>query len=134
MRIAVISMGATPSAALAEIAKAVEREFVGMGHQCEGFAKPESRLAFFDFLVVCAEPGLWGALGGSSLRQAFGECNLSGRRAMALVLKKGFRPGKALSTLMNGLEKEGMVVPAGDIVANAAQAREAAKSAPLVRG
>ncbi|TXT43100.1 MAG: hypothetical protein FD137_1928 [Spirochaetes bacterium] len=134
MRIAVIAVSEQPSAALAEMAKAVEREFVGQGHQCEGFRQPESRLSFFDFLVVCAEPRGWGASFGNSIRQTFAGCSLTGKRAMALLRKKGFRPQKALSNLMNEMEKEGMVVPMGDVVATSIQAREAARNAPLIRG
>ena len=53
---------------------------------------------------------------------------------MALLVKSGLFPRKALAILMRSLEKEGMVVTMGEVVASDGEAVEAARSAPLVRG
>jgi len=52
---------------------------------------------------------------------------------MAFLRKSGFRPERALARLMKAMEAEGMVVNCAEVLANEAQASEAAREAPVER-
>jgi hypothetical protein len=135
MRIAVIAISEGQSERLKNVAKAMEREFHAMGHQCEYVKEPGPALSMFDFIVLCSEPlGLLGKIGTKIHDSLSGKCNLSGKRALAVLLKGGLASGKALAALMNAMEREGMVVVMGELVSQAREAATIARDAPLVRG
>ena len=79
------------------------------------------------------DPGI-GGMGTKLGQQLSNGGNLVGKRAMALLVKSGLFPRKALSSLMRIIEKEGMVVTMGEIVANDGESAAAARGAPLIRG
>jgi hypothetical protein len=135
MRIAVVAVSERKSEKLRKLARTTAREFSVSGHLSELFESVDSRLCTYDFLVVCSEPSGFGSEIGSKLSmQLSNGGNLVGKRSMALLVKSGFFPGKALAKLMRVLEKEGMVVTMGEVVARDNEAVEAVRSAPLLRG
>jgi len=135
MRIAVVAVSERKSEKLRKLARATAREFSLSGHLSELFESVDSRLCTYDFLVVCSEPsGLGSEIGSKLSMQLSNGGNLVGKRSMALLVKSGFFPGKALAKLMRALEKEGMIVTMGEVVARDSEAVEAARSAPLLRG
>ena len=135
MRIAVVAVSERKSERLRKMARATAREFSASGHLSELFESVDSRLCTYDFLVVCSEPkGLGSEIGSKLSMQLSNGGNLVGKRSMALLVKSGLFPGKALAKLMKALEKEGMVVTMGEVVARDSEAVEAVRSAPLLRG
>jgi len=135
MRIAVVAISDRRSETLRKRARVAAREFSMSGHLCELLETVDSRLSTYDFLVVCSEPnGLGGGMGTKLGQQLSNGGNLVGKRAMALLVKSGLFPRKALSSLMRIIEKEGMVVTMGEIVANDGESAAAARGAPLIRG
>jgi hypothetical protein len=96
---------------------------------------PDYRLASSLFIAVISEPKGLGSALGEKIRTELAQCqSLVGKRAMALMVKSGFLPSKALSRLMKAMEKEGMVVTMGDVVASAAEAIAVANGAPVAKG
>lgn len=135
MRIAVVALGDKPSEKLLLGARAAAREFSMMGHAADFFENADTRLSSYDFVAACAEPrGIRGP-GGAKLGEQLSACgNLVGRRSMALVFKQGLFPQKALSLFMKALEREGMVVTMGEVLADSGAFAAAAREAPLLRG
>lgn len=135
MRVAVVAVSEKKSEKLRKIARAIAREFTMMGHVSELFENVDFRLSTYDFMVICSEPsGLGSGIGPKLGTQLSSGGNLVGKRSMAILSKSGFFPRKALGLLMRSLEKEGMVVTMGEVVASDGEAVEAARSAPLIRG
>jgi len=135
MRIAVVAISEKHSEKLRKIAVAAVREFDAMGHSAELFQSVDSNLSLYEFLVLCSEPSGYGkALGSRVGEQLSNAGNMVGRRSMALLAKSGFFPRKSLGILMSLMEKEGMVVTMGEVVANEAESIAAARGAPITRG
>ncbi len=135
MRIAVIATSEKRSEKLKRCAQALSRQFSVEGHVSDFFSTCDSRFSTYDFLVVCSEPSGAGSAMGKKLGEQLSQGgNLVGKRSMAILVKAGFFPRKALSNMMRILEKEGMVVTMAEIVANEADSAEAAREAPLTRG
>ena len=135
MRVAVVHTGKGESEALGGIAGAVAREFVAQGHIVDTANRSDhKRLSLYDFIVICSEPeSLGGTLGPGAAGVLADAGDLVGKRSMALLRKSGFRPAKALASLMKAMEAEGMIVTCAEIVSDAAQAAAAAREAPLKR-
>ena len=135
MRIAVVAVSDKRSEKLKRIATSALREFGAMGHSADLFESVDSRLSIYDFLVVCSEPrGFGKALGPRLGEQLSNGGNLVGRRSMALLAKSGFFSRKALGILMGTMEREGLVVTMGEVVADEAESIAAAREAPILRG
>lgn len=135
MRIAVVAVGDKKTEKLRTRARAVVREFSMSGHLAEYFEAVESRIASYDFVVVCSEPvGMGKSIGTKIGVQLSGGGNLVGKRSMALLVKSGLFPQKSLAILMRSMEKEGMIVTMGEVVASDGEAVAAAQEAPLIRG
>jgi hypothetical protein len=135
LRIAVVAISEKKSETLRTRARVIVREFSMMGHLAELFEAVDSRLSTYDFLVICSEPsGLGSGIGTRLSMQLSNGGNLVGKRSMALIVKSGLFSRKALSILMRSLEKEGMVVTMGEVVANDGESVAAARGAPLMRG
>lgn len=135
MRIAVIAASEKRSQRLTRCAQALSRQFSVQGHVSDFYATPDSRFSTYDFLVVCSEPSGTGSAMGKKLGEQLAQAgNLVGKRSMAILVKSGLLPRKALANMMKILEKEGMVVTMAEIVANEAESAAAAREAPLVRG
>jgi hypothetical protein len=136
MRVAVIPIASSKSAALAALAAAFASGLEAAGHRPEIIDPAEglARLASFDYIVIGAEPeGAFGKIPSrikSLLKQAYG---LEGKRSYAFVRKAGFRPAAALSKLMSAMEAEGMRVNDAEILASPEGAKEAGRSAPAER-
>ncbi|MCE1195130.1 hypothetical protein LWX53_01340 [bacterium] len=134
MRIAVVALSEKKSESLLRHSRAVAREFTMMGNVADSFEAGDSRVSSYDFIVVCSEAaGLVGKIGPKFAEQLARCGNLVGRRSMALLVKAGLFPGKALSSMMRALEKEGMVVTMAEIVSGEGEAAAAAREAPLTR-
>ena len=102
---------------------------------CEYILEPGPSLSMFDFIVLCSEPsGFMGKISSKIHTSLSGNCNLSGKRSLAVLLRGGLASGKALAALMNAMEREGMLVVMGELVSNAQEAAKTARDAPLVRG
>lgn len=134
MHVAVVAVSDKRSETLKKRAQAVAREFSMMGHISDLFESVDSRLSGFDFIAVCSEPvGMGSGIGVKLSEQLAQGGHLVGKRSMALLVKAGLFSNKALALLMKSLEKEGMVVTMGEIVANDGEAAAAARDAPLSR-
>ncbi|HWR11591.1 MAG TPA: hypothetical protein VN445_07210 [Rectinemataceae bacterium] len=135
MRIAVVAVSDKKSEKLQKLARAVSREFSLMGHVSDFLEAVDFRLSTYDFLVICSEPsGLGSGIGKKLGEQLSNGGNLVGKRSMSLLLKSGLLPQKALAIMMKTLEKEGMIVTMGEVVANDGESIAAAREAPLIRG
>jgi len=135
MRIAVVAISEKKTDRLLKLARAASREFSLMGHVSDFFEAVDYRLSTYDFLVVCSEPsGLGSGIGKKLGEQLSSGGNLVGKRTMALLVKSGLLPQKALAVMMTSLEKEGMIVTMGEVVANDGESVAAAREAPLLRG
>ncbi len=135
MRIAVVAVSDKRSEALRRRAATAVREFSMAGHVTEVFESVDTRLSSYDFILVCSEPSsLMGNIGSKIPEQLPRGGSLLGKRAMALVVKSGLAPAKALSRLMTAMEKEGMVVTMGEIVSSDSEVVAAVREAPLTRG
>lgn len=135
MHIAVVAISEKTSSRLRKIADAVAGEFRAMGHDVELFGGLDSRLSMLDFLVICSEPrGIGSDIGTKLSEQLARGGRLTGKRSMALLVRSGLFPQKALGKLMTAVEKEGLIVTMGEIVANERDSAAAARDAPLVRG
>lgn len=135
MRVALVALGDGQSDRLRKASRAVLGSLGSKGYEAELFSAGEGRVSYFDFVFVLAEPkGSAKSFRGFLDEKLGAGANFSGKRSMALLLKAGFRPGKALSSLMAAMERQGMVVTMGEIAANEAEAAALALEAPVVRG
>lgn len=135
MNVSVVAISDRKSERLKSMAKAVADEFARLGHSVELMDTPDYRLASSLYIAVISEPKGLGSSLGDKLRIELARCqSLSGKRAMALMVKSGFFPAKALGRLMKAMEKEGMVVTMGDVVASPSEAVAVASGAPVVKG
>ncbi|HUX38111.1 MAG TPA: hypothetical protein VMV44_09455 [Rectinemataceae bacterium] len=137
MRICVLHVPAGSSGSLEAAAKAMARALQTKGHEVDlvSGAKGETpRFASADYLIVATEPlGFAGKLPprlGEILGQSPGA---SGKRSMALVLKRGPFRNKTITRLMKAMEAEGMTVNDEAVVSNAREAAAAAADAPVER-
>jgi len=135
MRIAVIAASEKRTERLTRCAQALSRQFSVEGHVSDFFTTTDSRFSTYDYLVVCSEPSGAGSAMGKKLGEQLSQGgNLVGKRSMAILVKSGLLPRKALANMMKILEKEGMVVTMAEVVANEAESAAAAREAPLIRG
>ncbi len=135
MNVSVVAVSDRKSEKLKAVAKAVAEEFRSMGHSVELMDTADYRLASSLFVAVVSEPRGLGSSIGDRIRTELARCqSLVGKRTMALIVKSGLFPSKALGLLMKSLEKEGMVVTMGEVVASAADAIAAVRGAPVVKG
>ena len=135
MRIAVVAASEKRSEKLTRCAQALSRQFSAEGHVSDFSTTADSRFSTYDFLVVCSEPAGAGSAMGRKLGEQLSQGgNLVGKRSMAILVKSGLFPRKALANMMRILEKEGMVVTMAEVVANEAESAAAARDAPLMRG
>lgn len=135
MRIAVVAVSDKRSETLRRRAATAVREFSMAGHVTEMFESVDTRLSSYDFILVCSEPaGLFGDIGRKLAEQLPRGGSLLGRRSMALCVRSGLAPAKALSRLMTAMEKEGMVVTTGELVSSDSEVVAAVREAPLTRG
>lgn len=134
MRIAVVAVSEKKSETLLRQSRAVAREFAMMGNIADSFEAGDSRVCSYDFIVVCSEAASLGGKIGPKFTEQLSRCgNLVGKRTMALLVKSGLFPGKALSTMMRALEREGMVVTMAEVISGEGEAAAAAREAPLTR-
>ncbi len=135
MNVSVVAVSDRKSEKLKMVARAVAEEFRSMGHSVEFMETPDYRMASSLFVAIVSEPKGLGSNIGDKIRTELAQCqSLVGKRTMALLVKSGFFPSKALGHLMKSLEKEGMVVTMGEVVASVADAIAAARGAPIVKG
>ncbi len=135
MNVSVVAVSDRKSEKLKAVAKAVAEEFTSMGHSVELMDTVDYRLASSLFVAVVSEPRGLGSSIGDRIRTELARCqSLVGKRTMALIVKSGLFPSKALGQLMKSLEKEGMVVTMGEVVGSAADAIAATRGAPVVKG
>jgi hypothetical protein len=134
MRIAVVAVSEKKSEPLVRQARAAAREFTMMGAIADFFESGDSRVCSYDFIVVCSEAASLGGKIGSKFAEQLSRCgNLVGRRSMALLNKSGLFPGKALTSMMRAMEREGMVVTMAEVISGEGEAAAAAREAPLTR-
>lgn len=116
---------------LRNLAKGLESS----GHMVDTIdQRSDARISAYDFVVVLSEPVGIGAKLPSRIPEFLsGAGTVAGKRAMAVLKKKGFMSGKALAKLMGMLEAEGMVVTAGEIVSKPEESLAAARGAPVAR-
>lgn len=134
MRIAVVAASEKKSEALIRQARAVAREFAMMGNVADAFEAGDSRVCSYDFVALCSEAaGLGGKIGPKFAEQLSRCGNLVGKRSMALLNKSSLFPGKALTSMMRAMEREGMVVTMAEVVSGEGEAAAMAREAPLTR-
>jgi hypothetical protein len=134
MRIAVVAVSEKKSEPLVRQARAVAREFTMMGAIADFFESGDSRVCSYDFIVVCSEAASLGGKIGPKFAEQLSRCgNLVGRRSMALLNKSGLFPGRALTSMMRAMEREGMVVTMAETISGEGEAAAAAREAPLTR-
>ena len=135
MRVAVIAVSDRQSDRLRKTARSILGELASLGHEGELFSQADTRVSYFDYIIVCSEPaGLGKSLGPRLKDRLTSGGNLQGRRSMALLLKSGLMPRRALTLLMATMEGQGMVVTMGELAASEAEAVAAVREAPIVRG
>lgn len=137
MRVCLVYVSAGASRRLEGLAAAMAKILEGKGHEVDlvSGAKGESpRFALADYVIVATEaPGLGGKL-PPRLRELLGQSpGASGKRSMALLLKRGPFRGKAIGRLMKTMEAEGMAVNDWAVVGGEREAAEAAAGAPVER-
>ena len=134
IRIGVLQASRRPSKTLVEISRAIVDEYNSSGFQASLARGDEIGLSTYDFLVICSQPaGLGGKL-DNKISDLLGGNNLIGKRCLAVMVKSGLRPGKALARLMAELEGEGLVVTMAEIVSDKKGAADTARNAPVIRG
>jgi hypothetical protein len=135
MRVAVIAVSDRQSDKLRKTTRAVLGELSSLGHEGELFSAADTRVSYFDYVIVVSEPAGMGKSLGSQVKDRLASGgNLQGKRSMALLLKSGLMPHKALSLLMSIMESQGMVVTMGELASSDAKAVAAVHDAPIVRG
>jgi hypothetical protein len=132
MRIAIYTLGSAKLSKIATEAKEILQE---LGHEVSIVTESFLSVNSFDFLVLIAEPkGLWGGIAASLPQHLAQVEGLQGKRCLALVQKRGFRPNAALGKFMNALEYEGLFVVQGEVFSDARTASRIGANAPLKRG
>ena len=135
MSICLLYIPASKPRALETAATAMAQALRGKGYEVDLVASVKGeipRFAMADYLIIATEPlGLAGKLPprlGDILGQGSG---MSGKRSMAIVLKRGPFRNKAIFRLMKAMEGEGMNVNDWAVVASPRDAAEAATQAPI---
>ena len=137
MRVALVYIPAKSPEALVALAKAMARSLEAAGHfvdLAEARADESPRLTGYDYIVIGTESAT--AFGKIPIRvgQFLAQSGMvTGKRSMAFLRKSGLRPERALARLMRAMEADGMVVNCAEVLANEAQASEAAREAPVER-
>jgi hypothetical protein len=137
MRIALVYFPVKGPEGLTALAKSMARALEAKGHFVDVTqARPDEtpRLTGYDYIIVGTESATAFGKISPKISQILSQAGMiAGRRSMAFLRKSGFRSAKALARLMKAMEGEGMLVNCSEIVANEAEAAEAAKSAPIER-
>jgi hypothetical protein len=130
MRIVVIAVPARRSpipAYVTALAKGME----AMGHRADvldAWTGDGSRLPAYEYIAVCAEAAsLFGGKMPEALQRILASGNLTGKKSAAFLKKTGPFTTKAMSSLMRGMEKEGMYINWSDIILSAGHAEALGK-------
>ena len=137
MRICLLYLPASKSGALEKAATAMAQALRGKGHEVDlvSGAKGEiPRFAMADYILIATEPLGFSGKMPPRLAGILGQSTgTSGKRSMAIVIKRGPFRNKAIKRLMKAMEGEGMAVNDWAVVANAKDAAAAAAAAPIER-
>ena len=137
MRVCLLYVPASGSAALEMAAKAMARALEGKGHQVDLVAGTKGeipRFAMAEYLFIATEPLGFGGKLPPRIAEILGQSTgTTGKRSMAIVLKRGPFRNKTITRLMKAMEGEGMAVNDWAVVASAKEAAAAAAGAPLER-
>lgn len=137
MRVALVYVRAKDHEALADVAKTMARTLEAAGHfvdLAEARADESPRLTGYDYIVLGTESATAFGKIPERVPQFLAQAGMiAGKRSMAFLYKSGLRPQKALARLMKAMEAEGMVISCAEVVANEADAADAAREAPVAR-
>jgi menaquinone-dependent protoporphyrinogen IX oxidase len=126
MRIAVVSAPAQRKG-IPDYVTSLAKGMESMGHRVDivdAWTEDGMRLPGYEYIVVAAEAV---TLFKGKMPEVLGKVlsagsSLAGKKSAAFLKKTNIFPGKALSSLMKAMEKEGMLVNWSDILFNAAHA------------
>ena len=135
MRVCVLTVPAAKSAVLEAAAEAMAKSLQAKGHEVDlvSARKGEApRFAMDDYVIIVTEAiGLVGKI-PPRISEILGQSpGASGKRSMAMVLKRRPFGNKAIFRLMKAMEAEGMAVNDWAVVASPHAAALAAAGAPI---
>ena len=121
MKVAVVFLAVKNRDKLLKLAKAIGVGIESQGHQIQiidGITDVNSRLTIFDYIVVGTEAisTFGGKLPAKVGPFLAGAGTVQGKRSFAFVTKSFLGSDKALSRLMNIMEKEGMFLKLSDVI------------------
>ncbi|GHV73748.1 hypothetical protein AGMMS49940_10500 [Spirochaetia bacterium] len=130
MRVVVIAVPARRSP-IPPYVTALAKGMEAMGHRADvldAWTGDGSRLPAYEYIAVCAEAvSLFGGKMPEALHRILASGNLTGKKSAAFLKKTGPFTTKAMSSLMRGMEKEGMYINWSDIILSAEQAEALGK-------
>ncbi|GHV79633.1 hypothetical protein AGMMS49944_14240 [Spirochaetia bacterium] len=130
MRVVVIAVPARRSP-IPPYVTALAKGMEAMGHRADvldAWTGDGSRLPAYEYIAVCAEAvSLFGGKMPEALHRILASGNLTGKKSAAFLKKTGPFTTKAMSSLMRGMEKEGMYINWSDIILSAEHAEALGK-------
>ena len=135
MRVCLLHVPAAKPASLETVVTAMAQALRAKGHEVDLASATKGeipRFAMADYLIIATEPlGFSGKL-PPRLADILGQgTGMSGKRSMAIVLKRGPFRNKTIFRLMKAMEAEGMNVNDWAVVGGPKEAAAAAASAPI---
>ena len=129
MRVAVVFFSGRNRDKLMKLAQAVARGIEKQGNQVDtfdGVRDPNVKLTIYQYVVIGTEPvGTFGGKIPESVHTFLAAAGaVAGKKCYAFVSKSTFGAAKALTNLMKGMEKEGMMLKSSDILRSPTEAEE----------
>ncbi len=132
MKVAVIVVYDTSKNRVMEVAKGLSEGLSANGHTVEiidAVLESDKKISFYDYIIVGTEAvNTFGGKIPGKVKTYLAQCGtVSGKRSFAFVIKKGFRTGKTLSTLMKTMEHEGMYLKYSEVLRRREDGKEIGK-------
>jgi hypothetical protein len=132
MKVGIVVLYESSKQKILEIAKGLAEGVSQNGHNAEiidGVLESEKKLTFYNYLIFGTESATtFGGKIPKNVRTYLAQCgSVSGKRSFAFILKKGFRTGRTLSTLMKAMEFEGMFIKYSEVLKRKEDGKEIGK-------
>ncbi|MBL7006442.1 MAG: hypothetical protein ISR78_05110 [Spirochaetia bacterium] len=132
MKVGIVVVYESSKQKIIEIAKGLADGIAQNGHTAEiidAVLESEKKLTFYNYVILGTEASTtFGGKIPKGVQSYLSQCgSVSGKRSFAFILKKGFRTGKTLSTLMKAMEFEGMFIKYSEIIKRREDGKEIGK-------
>ncbi len=139
MRIAIVYFAPRNRDSYRTLSERIARGLVSRGAHVDvidGELEKEKRLSFYEYIIIGCEPAsLFGKKIPPSVGRFLSQAGvIGGKRSCAFIGKHPFASSRALSRLMNAMEREGMFLTYSEIISTQTQAEQLGSHLPIEKG